>query len=293
MVAAAYAYKAGFRGSALSTAVAVAMGESGLNPGASGDGHLRNSTWGNSLGLWQIRSLNAKSGTGDWRDASKLTNPMFNAQAAFNISNGGKNFNPWTVYKTGAFKRNMSTGSAAARAVEQRAAGRRTGAPTGASAAAGATLGAYVGAAIPYHRATFNSKGPTPGAVALAKHWGATTGLGNMGIYNYRSVRGGKSLSVHSEGRAVDLAANAKDPRQKAMAVSYIRWLTKNAPSFQVQYLIYDRWQWKPGQGWSRYNGAHPHNDHIHVELNRIGAAKPSSLTAVPLGSGAVTGRAA
>lgn len=105
---AAYAKQAGFIGQPAIIAVAVAMGESGLDPSAKGDTALTNATWGPSIGLWQIRSLNAEKGKGTSRDATRLTDPMFNARAAFEISSGGKNFRPWTVYTTGAYLRHMT-----------------------------------------------------------------------------------------------------------------------------------------------------------------------------------------
>lgn len=301
MLAAAYAYKAGFRGSNLAVAVATAMGESSLNPGAVGDTGLANAKWGPSLGLWQVRSLNAEKGKGTWRDASRLHDPAFNARAAFSISNSGSNFNPWTIYKTGAYRRHMNAAQQAAMMIEQRATSRPAGRAAGTAAAqrfqgaasAGAVSGALM-AGIRYDSATSDSRGPTPGGLAMAKHWTASTGLGNMGIYNYRNIRGGKSLSVHSEGRAVDLAANSGNPDEKAKAVSYIRWMIRNAQALQVQYIIYDRWSWHPARGWKPYKGVNPHTDHIHAELNRNGAYNVSPLWRNTLrGGGSMAGRAA
>lgn len=105
---AAYAKQAGFIGQSAVIAVAVAMGESGLDPSAIGDSGLANATWGPSIGLWQIRSLNAEKGKGTSRDATRLKDPAFNARSAFSISSGGKNWRPWTVYTTGAYLRHMS-----------------------------------------------------------------------------------------------------------------------------------------------------------------------------------------
>jgi hypothetical protein len=104
---AAYAKQAGFIGQSGVIAIAVAMGESGLNPSAMGDTALTNATWGPSIGLWQIRSLKAEKGKGTSRDATRLTDPAFNARAAYEISSGGKNWRPWTVYNTGGYLRHM------------------------------------------------------------------------------------------------------------------------------------------------------------------------------------------
>lgn len=100
-----YAFAAGFRGQALLIAVATALGESGGRVGVEGDVGIQTGKWGPSVGLWQIRSLNAQSGTGQWRDRQNLYDPMFNAKAAYAISNGGRDFGPWTVYRKGIYRR--------------------------------------------------------------------------------------------------------------------------------------------------------------------------------------------
>ena len=57
---AALARNAGLTGAGLVTAVAVAKGESGWRTDARGDVALVDAKWGPSIGLWQIRSLNAE-----------------------------------------------------------------------------------------------------------------------------------------------------------------------------------------------------------------------------------------
>lgn len=84
-------------------ATAIAWGESGLNPDAVGDGGLQDDTWGPSCGLWQIRSIKAQSGTGLSRDADRLKDPSFNAAAMASISNNGSYWQPWTIYRNGAY----------------------------------------------------------------------------------------------------------------------------------------------------------------------------------------------
>jgi hypothetical protein len=84
-------------------ATAIAMAESGLNPGAVGDVALEDATWGPSEGLWQVRSLKAQRGTGQTRDATRLTDPQFNARSMYEISDGGRNFEPWSTYVDNAY----------------------------------------------------------------------------------------------------------------------------------------------------------------------------------------------
>lgn len=115
-VAKVYA-QAGFTGDALVTMVAIAKGESGWNPGAQGDTSITTSTWGPSIGLSQIRSLNDQAGTGGWRDPTRLADPLFNAKAAFAISNGGTNFSPWTVYSKGIYQQFVEEAKAAVSAL--------------------------------------------------------------------------------------------------------------------------------------------------------------------------------
>lgn len=111
--AAQFFAQAGFSGEALVTMLATAIGESGLDPDVMGDTTITTSKWGPSAGLAQIRSLREQTGTGGWRDISHLTDPSFNARAAWSISNGGTNFTPWTVYKTGKWKSNLDRARAA------------------------------------------------------------------------------------------------------------------------------------------------------------------------------------
>jgi hypothetical protein len=55
-----------------------------------------------SFGLWQINTL-AHPGL----DESKLLDPEYNATAAYLISNGGKDWRPWSTYTSGAYRRFM------------------------------------------------------------------------------------------------------------------------------------------------------------------------------------------
>lgn len=98
------AVKAGFSGTQAATATAIALAESGGNTTALGDTTLQTEKWGPSVGLWQIRSLKAESGTGGVRDATRLTDPAFNARSAYSIYQS-QGWNAWTVYKTGAYAR--------------------------------------------------------------------------------------------------------------------------------------------------------------------------------------------
>lgn len=136
------AYRAGFRGDALDTAVAVAMAESRGNPKAMGDVDLKDSTWGPSVGLWQIRSLNAEKGKGTSRDEMANDNPLNNARAAWSVSGKGTSFQPWTMYTNGGYKTHLADAKKAASAVERDA---KDGTLRGAPSVGGGALGRHGG----------------------------------------------------------------------------------------------------------------------------------------------------
>lgn len=114
---------AGLGHSAAVTATAIAIAESGLDTNAMGDISLATKKWGPSIGLWQIRALNADLNTGRTRDAAKLRMPDFNARAMVAISNKGTNWTPWSVYNSGAYRQHLP-------AVRQAAAGKGDAAST-------------------------------------------------------------------------------------------------------------------------------------------------------------------
>lgn len=104
----ALARDAGLDPAAAVIATAIAIGESGLRTDAVGDVALQDATWGPSIGLWQIRSLRAESGTGGPRDATRLTDPRFNARSMASISSAGRSWRPWTVFTSGAWRRHLA-----------------------------------------------------------------------------------------------------------------------------------------------------------------------------------------
>ena len=91
-----YAQQAGFTGSGLQTITAIALAESGGSTNA-----VCNSCSGvseYSVGLTQINTLAHPQYSN-----SQLTNPLYNMQAAYAVSNGGTNFTPWSTYTNGSF----------------------------------------------------------------------------------------------------------------------------------------------------------------------------------------------
>jgi hypothetical protein len=87
------ALNSGFRGKSAQTATAIALAESNGNPGAiayndAGKGY-------NSYGLMQINGVHP--------GAANAVDPQTSMDMAFDISKGGTNFNPWTMYKNGKY----------------------------------------------------------------------------------------------------------------------------------------------------------------------------------------------
>lgn len=84
-------------------ALAIARAENrGHDPHAKGDTGLVDEKWGPSIGIWQVRSLHAQEGTGRPRDATKLTNPEFNARSMASISSGGSDWSAWSTWPSPA-----------------------------------------------------------------------------------------------------------------------------------------------------------------------------------------------
>ncbi len=75
-------------------ASAVAMAESGGNPGAIGVGPRER-----SVGLWQINTRTWKK----WSE-EQLKDPFTNALAAAEISHKGATWSPWSAYTNGSYK---------------------------------------------------------------------------------------------------------------------------------------------------------------------------------------------
>lgn len=101
--------------------------------------------------------------------------------------------------------------------------------------------------------------------------YGLWKGLESWGIYNCRAVAGTSTPSQHSY-------ANAEDIHGVVEAMDFVaNWLVANAARLKVATVIFNRRIWTAGTGaWRAYGGAHPHDDHVHVDFlpSRRGACK-------------------
>lgn len=98
--------QAGFRGDALRTARAVALAESG---GRATAYNPNRSTGDDSYGLFQINMLGdlgpvrrRQYGLSSNED---LYDPLTNAKVAYRMSGGGRNWQPWSAFKSGAYRK--------------------------------------------------------------------------------------------------------------------------------------------------------------------------------------------
>lgn len=123
--------------------------------------------------------------------------------------------------------------------------------------------------------------GPEPGARALLAYWlEAETLASSMGIYACRTVRGSGSRSIHSCGRAVDCGVPTSAAGRQAM-YRFLEALAPHAKRLGIQCIIFDRTIWsavRAPEG-ERYGGAHPHDDHAHIELTPEAASRLTLAT--------------
>ena len=107
----------------------------------------------------------------------------------------------------------------------------------------------------------------------------------SLGIYNCRPVRGRQSMSIHSEGRAVDYGLPVVGGVAHPVGMQVVRALGERGDELGVQTVIFDRriWSARSPNG-RRYTGVNPHLDHLHIELTREGGR---SLTVERLGGAA------
>lgn len=106
---AAAAISVGLSGDRLITAIAVALGESGGKPNNHGDKDNPKKGCG-SYGLWQINSCPGRDGSGPPRFGSNPTalyDPITNARAMLAISSNGANWQPWTIFRNGAYRNHL------------------------------------------------------------------------------------------------------------------------------------------------------------------------------------------
>ena len=111
----------------------------------------------------------------------------------------------------------------------------------------------------------------------------------HVGGYSCRSINGDSStMSVHATGRALDIhiplhGGEADNDLGDPVAHYFI----EHAEEIGVQYIIWDRWTWSgsraAGSKERSYGGAHPHHDHLHVELSVEGGRAETPFFSGPM----------
>lgn len=126
------------------------------------------------------------------------------------------------------------------------------------------------------------SGGIEPGATVVSDYVEAWfPQVSYIGGYSCRPINGdGSTASVHATGRALDIfiPLAAGDQADNDLGDPLANWFIENAEHIGIQYVIWDRWTWgayaDPGEKDGYYSGAHPHHDHLHVELSVEAAAQ-------------------
>jgi len=111
----------------------------------------------------------------------------------------------------------------------------------------------------------------TAGARALGDYLVANfAGARNFGGYACRRIRGGRGLSVHAVGRAVDVFVPLhRGSADNDLGDPIAHWLIENAEEIGVQLIIWDRSIWSTSRSprHRAYGGSHAHHDHLHIEI--------------------------
>ncbi len=93
--------------------------------------------------------------------------------------------------------------------------------------------------------------------------------------YNCRRIRGSSKMSMHGTGRAIDVFVPLdRGQADNDLGDEVANFLVENAEELGVQLIIWDRTIWTPSRGQRAYSGAHPHHDHLHVEITRVASQR-------------------
>lgn len=123
-----------------------------------------------------------------------------------------------------------------------------------------------------YDYATYDAGQEAPGTRTLWNVLRAAWPSSNfLGIYSRRAIRGSDRLSLHAEGRALDVVPPSG--AREAMAA----WAVKNAVTLGLQEVIlYETKKiWtsnRSHEGWRPYRGISAGLHHIHLGQHRAGA---------------------
>ena len=263
-LAASAAKSAGFTGSNLVTAVAVAGAESSYSPTET----YHNSNGTTDHGLWQINDVNAAAlAIGDWRD------PATNGRMAMMIwKAAGNSWHPWTTFNSGAYLSHLAEARTAVAALGSGAGGAGTGCDSSGK-----------GAARPFPGGSGTVKDPTSGGfLTLATYHMLTEVWRVWGHWPAAcwDQHAWNPSSDHPKGRACDFTVGTigqfPQGAVKQHGWDLFHWLQANSTALHVKYLIYQGKFWPVGGTLRNYSGGGVydptdvtggHFDHIHVSV--------------------------
>ena len=134
---------------------------------------------------------------------------------------------------------------------------------------------------LPYVGASSCTGSLSAGARALGEYLVEHTAATSFGGYNCRFIGNSSSRSVHSEGRAIDvyvpMDGSGAAAADNGLGDPIGNWLVENAETIGISYVIWDQASWGAHRGGDKhrsYGGAHPHNNHLHVELTWAAASQ-------------------
>ena len=127
-----------------------------------------------------------------------------------------------------------------------------------------------------YDRAHHCRRGPSKGALAV-EAWLARNTLGSSwGIMRCERLSE-QSMSLHSEGRAIDWHLDVHDPRDRRMGIQEIIWDCRSwwsgSDAMDRYSLCFNR-RGRP----VRISDTQAHRDHVHIGLSRQGAGMRTSF---------------
>jgi hypothetical protein len=97
----------------------------------------------------------------------------------------------------------------------------------------------------------------------------------NDGIYNSRFVAGTTKLSLHAEGRALDIGLSADIPEQRTIGDRLFEIFIETASLMEIEEVIWNRRISSSAlPRVHHYSGVDSHTGHIHVGFTRAGSQK-------------------
>jgi hypothetical protein len=207
---------------------------------------------------WVQDLISSRTGTGTERQKRKPIGFEFKRDP----------FDPSSYYKQLGQYRDIST--AATAVAQQEAANREEASRARDQAALQEALGsigspgAAVGNAIVNASKKYNLKGVSSTTSKAADYFGSKYGIRTV----YGLGKGSVPGSDHPHGRAIDLMINnLKNGSNTGTAMA--NDIIAHYKDWNVKYVIWNRYIWHPGRGWTKYSGPSAHTDHVHVSFNK------------------------